>query len=226
MGGVTLIWRFKMKRLFLLLMVILIGCFNVYAEDTIQKTMEIPYDEPELSAITTVINDTAYVKIINVLDGTDEIRLWSDIHLIKEKYQNVNKYIIYLDCYGGVAKSGFAVGDLLSSLQDKYEVEIQASGIVASAAVMVFLSVKNRYAKPNTLFMVHDVASTSGGDSKLDFGDVKSMERMFNLLTSRYVKILCSNSKLTEDEWINKMDDTTYFWTQDAIEWGMIEEAK
>ena len=215
-----------------LLVVLLFGCSNAYAENnpgrTIQKTMEVPYNEPELSSITKVINNTAYVQIIKVLDGSDEIKLWADIQIIKENYPDVNKYVVYLDCYGGVAKSGFAIGDMLGSLQDKYKVEIRASGIVASAAVMIFLAVENRYAEPNTLFMVHELAydPSSMTASKLDFSDVQSMKRMFELLTDRYVDILCKNSKLMRTQWVEKMKDTTYFWTQDALEWGMIKEMK
>jgi len=209
------------------ILVLFAGCPNAYAQDVIQKTMEVPYDQPELSSITKVINNTVYVQIIKILDGSDEIKLWSDIQLIRENYPDVNKYIIYLDCYGGVAKSGFAIGDMLSSLQNKYEVELQASGIVASAAMMIFLSIENRQAEPNTLFMVHELSyDSSSVSSKMDFSDVQSMKAMFELLTDRYVDILCKNSNLMRNQWTEKMKDTTYFWTQDAIEWGMLKEIK
>lgn len=214
-----------MKKIFTLLFLSLFLACPVWAD--VQKTMEVPYDEPTLSTITKVINNTAYVKMVYSLAGTDEISLWSDIQLIRELYPNVTGYKIYLDCYGGIAKSGFAVGDMLAALQKEYNVEIEASGIVASAAIMIFLSVEKRSALPNTMFMVHEIGlNPSSETSKMSSSDVKSLDRMFDLMTQRYLDILCKNSTLPRERWVEMMEDTTYFWTQDAIEWGIIKEEK
>ncbi len=219
----------KLKNIIPSLLIILFVSFPsvIKADEIVTKTMEVPYNEPTLSSITKVINNTAYVKIIYTLAGTDEVYLWSDIQLIRELYPNVTDYKIYLDCYGGVAKSGFAVGDMLAALQKEYNVEVEASGIVASAAMMIFLSVEKRSALPNTMFMVHEIGlNPSSESSKLSAGDVKSLDRMFDLMTERYLDVLCRNSNLPRQKWSDMIEDTTYFWTHEAIEWGLIKEEK
>jgi ATP-dependent protease ClpP protease subunit len=192
--------------------------------DGITRTMTVPYSDPlAFSPLTKVIGDTAYIKIYSALTGQDELCIYEDIQLLLSKPE-IKNVKVYLNSHGGGAYAGFAIGDQFVRIKDKFKTSVWASGIVASAAVMVFLSFDNRYASENTFFMVHEVAV--GSTTGMDASSVKTMDKLFDKLTDRYVQVLVKTSNITEEDWKEKIKETTWFSVTEAKEWGLVTEVK
>ena len=197
---------------------------QILNSDNIERTMAVPYYDPmKLSSLTKVIGDTAYIKVFSSLTQNDEIAIYDDLQILGHKPE-VKKIKVYLNSPGGTAYAGFAIGDQFLRVKNKYEMSVWASGSVASAAVVVFAAFENRFASPNTIFMVHEIAvpQTAG----MDRTDVKNLEEMFNQLTGRYIDILVGITNKCKEDWEQMLKDETYFFASQAKEWGLVTEVK
>ena len=192
--------------------------------DGITRTMIVPYINPlALSPLTKIIGDTAYIKIFSTVSQQDEIYVWDDLQLL-DANNDVKKLKVYLNSPGGEAYSGFAIGDQFGRVKDRFEMSVWASGMVASAAVMIFSSFDNRYAAPNTMFMVHEVAvPQSAGMNRTD---VKNLEEVFGQLTDKYIDVLVNITNKSKEEWEQMLIDETNFFAPEAKEWGLVTEVK
>jgi len=194
------------------------------SNDGITRTMTVPYNDPmAFSPLTKIIGDTAHIKIYSALSAQDELYLYDDLQLLESK-EEVKNIKVYLNSPGGGAYSGFAIGDQFIRIKDRFKMSVWASGIVASAAVMVFLSFDERYASENTFFMVHEVAI--GNTGAMDASEVKTMDKLFDKLTDRYVQVLVKVSNVLEENWKEMIKETTWFSAGEAKEWGLVTEVK
>jgi ATP-dependent protease ClpP protease subunit len=228
--------KMKYRSVVCAILLALLVSFNVQAIDTlttpripeqesnIQRTMEVPYDKKEFSGLTYVLGDTAYIKIYSSLTQQDELWLWDDLQLLINNYDVVNLKV-FLDSFGGGAYAGFAIGDQFTRVKDRFNMSVHASGVVASAAVMVFAAFDERYASENCFFMVHEVASPPTSTS-LSASDVKLMDALFDKLTDQYVGVLVKNSNRTISEWEGMLEEETWFSAREAKEWGLVTEVK
>ena len=189
----------------------------------IERTMVVPFEKKCLSDLTFIIEDTAHMKIYSALSGLDEIKIYDDLQLLTNM-DDVKKLKIFLNSPGGGAYAGFAIADQLKRVISRFEVSIYASGVVASAAVMVFLATENRYASKDTFFMVHEVAAPPAG--AMTASEVKIMDRLFDMLTSRYTDNLAEESNKTKEKWEEMLKEETWFSAQDAFAWGLVKEVK
>ena len=192
-------------------------------EIPVTRTMTVPFAEKQLSDLTYVINDTAHMAIYSALSLVDEKKVYDDLQLL-DNMAAVKKLKVFMDSPGGGAYSGFAIADQLKRAVDRFEVSIYASGVIASAAVMVFIAIEDRYASEDTFFMVHEVAGEPSGS--MSASDVKRMNVLFDMLTARYVKNLVNHSNKPEDEWQEMMKAETWFSAQEALDWGLVKAVK
>ena len=210
----------KKFTLFLILFFVPIGfCFG----ESVDKTMVVPFTEKCLSDLTYIIGDTAHMRIYSSLTLGDELKIYDDLQLL-DPMESVKKLKVFLNSFGGGAYAGFAIADQLKRVADRVEVSMYASGVVASAAVAVFIAVENRFASEDAFFMVHEIAvpSTAG----MSASDVKSMDKLFDKLTNRYIKNLVRESNKTEDDWSEMMKAETWFSAQEALDWGLVKAVK
>jgi len=212
-------------------LVLFVSSFALAEEDTkeivddgITRTMTVPYRDPlALSPLTKIIGDTAYIKVISTVSQQDEIYIWDDLQLLAAN-SDIKKLKVYLNSPGGEAYSGFAIGDQFGRVKDRFEMSVWASGMVASAAVMIFSSFDDRYAAPNTMFMVHEVAvPQSAGMNRTD---VKNLEEVFGQLTDKYIDVLVNITNKSKEEWEQMLIDETNFFAPEAKEWGLVTEVK
>ena len=161
----------------------LANCSNAYAEEIISI-------EGELSKITMVRGDTAYIKIYSTLTSLDDVSLQNDLWII-ETMPQVKNIRVYLNSAGGIAYTGFSLADLFIRAQKKYNVEVYASGVVASAAVIVFASIEKRYAGQSTSFLVHELRFQPSSTEKYSFtpSELERFDRLFEMLTNTYLDI-------------------------------------
>lgn len=190
----------------------------------VRKTMDIPYLEPEFDATAKQIGEVVYFPIWSHISGNDTLALWKTISVMKHK--KLSKLYIYINSGGGSAFDGLGICDvILSAQQDGFEVTTEANGLVASAAVPIFVVGQKRIASPGTIFMIHE-ASLFKFISDEKKGDLIAQTKMIELLETRYNELIAKRSKLSVAELQAKCKETTWFTASQALEWGLVDEIK
>ena len=192
--------------------------------DKVHKSMEVVNPILELSSACKVLVDTGYFTIKGISQYTTQ-ELCSDLKVLKS--MDIKKVWIYMNSGGGSAMDGLAVSDLIRiAKNDDVEITIDAYGIVASAAIPIFLSASKRIASKNTIFMMHPAAVWKWGMFSETMKDLDSQMTMLLMLRNLYANIVVDNSNRTKDEVLAMMEKDTWFLAPQAQEWGMIDEIK
>jgi len=200
---------------------------NVNIEkDKIVKTQQIPYSEPEFKPPTFQLGDTVYIPIWSGIDTNDTLSLWNTINIAK--YKKLTKLYIYINSGGGSVFAGLGLSDvLLAAKKDGFEITTEANGIVASAAVTVFIvgDKGKRIATKGTVFMLHrgKMFKLFSEETK---DDLRAQQEMFAIVDARYNKLISDSSNLSEQEVENKCNYTTWFTADEALEWGLVDIVK
>lgn len=164
------------------------------------------------------------VITIDAISGSTPDYMRKDLSILWE----LGHKKIYIDIFsgGGSAFGGMGIADTLQYWHEQgMEIIGRAYGLIASAAVPVFASCSVRKAGPSTLFMVHEAAigkfmtyeSTS---------DIKAQKEMLDTLQHRYCLILERHSNIHADEWARMLKETTWFDTNKALEWELIDKVE
>jgi ATP-dependent protease ClpP protease subunit len=217
-----------MKRLWLVLLVLLIGVFNVHAgtcpecpKCELNKTMEMP-NEGGILKNTFIENGKAYMYIYLSITEFTAKEFWNDITVLNMK--GVKDVHLYLSSGGGSALAGLSLADQIEMARKKgFNIEAHASGIIASATVPVFAVCSKRFAAKGTIFMVHE-ASIFKYFSDESKSDIRSQNALMELLTTKYMDKLIKYSNLTLKQWEEYERDTTWFDADRAKDWGLVDE--
>jgi ATP-dependent protease ClpP protease subunit len=196
---------------------------NVQNGDNIHKSMQIRNQEGTLSNLSFICKDEAYVKIFSALTVADVTNMWNDICVLT-KTTNIRILNLFINSPGGDAFSGLALADQIERAKKSgFRVTAHASGIVASAAVPVFAVCDERLAAPGTIFMVHET-SIWKWPGRETASDIRSQNRLMNLLRDRYIKKLTQYSALDREAWEELEHKTTWFSAEKAKNWGLVDK--
>jgi ATP-dependent protease ClpP protease subunit len=218
-----------MKRLFVfVLMTLFVGVLfipaNVLSDGTVCEETR-PYMGGSLSSMSFMNEEMgkAYIKIFSGITKVDVARVWNDIVYLAD-YTQIRDLTIWLNSPGGDAFAGLALSDeLLRAKKMGFHITIFASGIVASAAVPIFAICDYRIVSPNTIFMVHETALWKW-PGRETHSDIKSQNRLMDMLRDHYLQILADNSNLTVEEWGEMEHRTTWFSSEKALKWELADE--
>ena len=86
----------------------------------------------------------------------------------------------------------------------------------------VFAVCSHRIAAPGTIFMVHE-ASLWKWPGQETASDIRSQNRLMDLLRNRYISKLVQYSNLTEEEWGELEHKTTWFSAEQARDMGLVD---
>jgi len=221
-----------MKRLITALcvmcaVIVAISVTSVWAKgdrvDGIERTMTVRNENAELSNYTYLIGDSASTYVIAELNPSYPAMLWMDLQILKNK--GIKKLNVYIDSGGGHVFSGLAYATQLMSAWKDIEVTTYAMGLVASAALPIFLCGKHRIALGNTLFMVHKGELNKPPTTESQ-RDLRAQTEMMELVENNYNNIIIIRSKLTLTNLLEKTEKITWFTSQQAKDWGMVEEIR
>jgi ATP-dependent protease ClpP protease subunit len=191
--------------------------------NVIQKSMQIPNQEGSLSRMSFVCEDEAFIKLFSTLTVGDVSSLWNDI-VVLDKTTSIRHVNLFINSPGGDAFSGLALADQIERAKRKgFRITAHASGIVASAAVPVFAVCDSRLAAPGTIFMVHET-SIWKWPGRETASDIRSQNRLMNLIRDRYIEKLAKYTNLSKSEWGELENKTTWFSAEKAREWGLVHE--
>lgn len=191
--------------------------------ESIQKSMQIPNQEGSLSSMSFICKDEAFIKLFSTLTVGDVSSLWNDICVLYKAttIRNVN---LFINSPGGDAFSGLALADQIERAKRKgFTIIAHASGIVASAAVPVFAVCNERLAAPGTIFMVHET-SIWKWPGRETASDIRSQNRLMNLIRERYIGKLARYSKLDKEQWEDLEHKTTWFSAEKAKSYGLVDK--
>lgn len=127
---------------------------------------------------------------------------------------------IYISSPGGHVESGDVVYDMIKFI--KPTVKVIGTGWVASAATTIFLAAKkeNRFALPNTRFLVHQPSGGSMGDAT----DIAIQAQQIVKMRAR-INQLIANETGQPLERVAKDTDRDHWMTVDeAIEYGIVSK--
>ena len=200
------------------------GKAQVSKGDRVARVMDIPNTEGRLSSMTYINKDKnkAYMKIYSSISISDVSSLWNDLNVLNG--MDIKDIDLFISSPGGDAFSGMAITDQLKRAQAKgFYITAYASGIVASAAVPILAVCDKRIAAPGILLMLHEAAIWKWPGRETS-SDIRSQNALMKLLQDNYVSYLVQYSKLSKEEWDQKITTTTWFSAQDALKWGLIDE--
>ena len=190
--------------------------------DNIGRSMEVHNPGGELSQLSFIAGGKAFVKIFSGLSVADVTRLWNDL-IYLENETEIRDVNIFINSPGGDAFSGLALADQIERAKNKgFKVTAHASGIIASAAVPVFAVCDVRLAAPGTIFMVHEAALWKW-PGRETASDIRSQNDLKELLRERYIGKLVDNSNMSKDEWEAMEKKTTWFSSEKAQEYGLVD---
>jgi ATP-dependent protease ClpP protease subunit len=209
-----------MKRFLIALLcaVFFVGAFGLGL--AVEEVMEIANPDGELSGLSFRSGDKGYIKIFSYIGTGDTGYVWNDLIVFRE--MGVKKIEIFINSPGGDAFQGLAIADHLNRAKTWFdEINGHANGLVMSAAVPILASCKNRFASPGTVFMLHKASIFKWPGSE-NIDDLKAQSKMLSLIRERYISLL-PQELISAEEWQEKINATTYFGVEEAIEWGLVD---
>jgi len=194
--------------------------------DGITRGMEVSNPEGQLSHLSFISGGKAFIKIFSGLSVADVTMLWNDL-VVLENTTTIRDICLFINSGGGDAFSGLALADQIERARLKgFKFTAHASGIIASAAVPVFASCDVRLAAEGTIFMVHEASIFQWGGTS-SHSDIKSTNKLMDMLRDRYLEKLVKHSKISKDEWEELEGNTTWFSAQEAKDkFGIVDSVE
>lgn len=127
---------------------------------------------------------------------------------------------VLLNSEGGDTDAGFALYECLRTANNPTVIE--AMGIVASAAVPIFLAGTARFLNPETKVMVHNMSWGIVGDVSTPV--IHSLSKMSEDINKRYHEIIAERTGKSITDVAKWCDDETCFNTSDAIRLGFADK--
>jgi ATP-dependent Clp protease protease subunit len=125
---------------------------------------------------------------------------------------------LYVSSPGGHVESGDVIYDMIKFI--KPEVRVVGTGWVASAALTIYLAAKkeNRFALPNTRFLMHQPSGGSRGVAT----DIKIQAEQIIKMRERLNRLIAAETGQSFER-VAKDTDRDYWMTvEEAIEYGIV----
>ena len=125
---------------------------------------------------------------------------------------------LYISSPGGHVESGAVIYDIIKFI--KPEVHVIGTGWVASAATTIYLAAKkeNRYALPNTRFLVHQPMGGSRGSAS----DIKIQAEQIVKMRARLNKLIADETGQPLERVVKDTDRDYWMTVDEAIEYGIV----
>ena len=140
--------------------------------------------------------------------------------LLLEALSPTKPIYVYVDSPGGDVYSGFAILDMLRFV--KPSVKTIGAGLVASAASLVLLGAKkqNRFALPNSQYLIHQPLSEMRGVAT----DLEIHAKEIERIRGRINAIIAEETGRTQDD--VALDTERDYWlnASEALEYGLVSK--
>jgi len=125
---------------------------------------------------------------------------------------------LYVSSPGGHVESGDVVYDIIKFIEP--EVRVVGTGWVASAATTIYLAAdkKNRYALPNTRFLVHQPSGGSRGSAS----DIKIQAEQIVKMRARINQLIADETGQSLERVAQDTDRDYWMTVDEAIAYGIV----
>lgn len=186
------------------------------------------YDVVEDSTVKTMISDLNDIVIKDNAIMKKNRSALKTSNLFKD-YTEINFKLptikIHMMTGGGSCLAGMALYDTIEKISHKYPVEFICSGSIMSMGTIILQAGGERYATPNTTFMVHQVSSCLGEkstkvkDSEEELEETKRINKLI-------FDILKTKTKMPEEllSEIYEKKKNFYMTAEQALKYGLIDK--
>jgi ATP-dependent Clp protease protease subunit len=132
--------------------------------------------------------------------------------------ENSDPITLYISSPGGHVESGDVVYDIIKFIEP--EVRVIGTGWVASAATTIYLAAKkeNRYALPNTRFLVHQPSGGSRGSAT----DIQIQAEQIIRTRARINQLIAHETGQPLERVAKDTDRDYWMSVEEAIEYGIV----
>lgn len=140
--------------------------------------------------------------------------------LLLESLSPTKAISVYIDSPGGNVYSGFAIFDIIRFI--KPPVKIIGAGLVASAAALILLAAKkqNRFALPNSQYLIHQPLSEMRGVAT----DLEIHAKEIERIKARLNSIISKETGKSEEEIFRDTERDYWLNAQEALDYGLVSK--
>ncbi len=138
--------------------------------------------------------------------------------LLALSFQSDEPITVYIGSPGGHVESGDTIFDMIRFI--KPTVRIVGTGWVGSIATHIYLATEreNRYALPNTRFLIHQPAGGFGGDAS----DIEIQAREILKTRERINQIIADQTGQPLDRVAKDTDRDYWMSVEESVEYGLV----
>lgn len=185
-----------------------------------EETPEKPQPQNLPSLVTDTVKDRLFKARTLVIAGEVNQQLAAHViaQLLAMSADSDEPITIYINSQGGHVESGDTIHDMIRYIKPR--VKMVGTGWVASAGALIYVAVprEDRFALPNTRFLLHQPAGGAGGsaaDIAIEAREILKMRERINRIFSRQT-----------GQPVERIEDDTRrnFWLDapSAIEYGLV----
>lgn len=173
-------------------------------------------ENPRNEAITGRLLKTRTVLVMGAIDQELAERVMTQL-LVLDADSN-DPIRVFITSPGGHVDSGFAIHDMMRFV--KSPVIAIGAGWLASMAVPIMLAAKkeNRYALPNTRFMMHQPSGGAGGQA----ADIRIEAQEIIKIRKRINELISEETGQTQEKVAGDSDRNFWLNAEEAVEYGLI----
>ena len=176
--------------------------------------------EPKLSGRSGFLDEKLFKSRAITIFGeiNDNVARSVTERLLALAAANDDPIMIYISSPGGHVESGDVVYDMINFI--KPEVKVIGTGWVASAATTIFLTAKkkNRFALPNTRFLVHQPSGGSRGDAT----DIAIQAEQIVKMKARINQLIADETGQSLERVAEDTDRDYWMSVEEAIDYGIV----
>ncbi len=196
--------------------------YRLQDEDEGDETPQQPAETAERNAasMTDAVRDRLFAARTLIISGEIDQKLVSHVmgQLLAMAAAGDDPITIYINSQGGHVESGDTIHDVIRFVRPR--VRMVGTGWVASAGALIYVSVprEDRYALPNTRFLLHQPAGGTRGmasDVEIEAREILRMRERINRIFARET-----------GQPLERIETDTHrnFWldAKEAIDYGLV----
>lgn len=165
-------------------------------------------------------------RVLFLADVTDEaaetiahlIRMWNIIDRVIEPSSR-KPIKLFIDSCGGSVTAGFTIINAISlSKTPVYTINM---GTAYSMGLCILAAGHKRFAYKDATFLFHEGSTDIG---QIDAGKFKNYSKFYEMLLEKIKIFLLTHTNMTEEMYKEKYRDDWWFFADEAIEYGFIDE--
>ena len=139
--------------------------------------------------------------------------------ILAEMYNNkINPIHLHIQSYGGSLLDTFPVVDTIE--RSDVPIYTYIDGYAASAATLISVCGSKRYIGQNSIMLIHQLSTSSGGKYEELMDDKKNMDTFMKIIRDIYLR----KSKLNYDNLSDILKHDWWLSSKEAINYGLVDE--